>query len=119
MLWNPWGYITDGLKHITFYVQKPIPPPALVRDKPPGAPAFVKLVYHVLIFIPVVQMYLINGPVHGKSELVQVMAVNGDHLNSMVGYLYSSDINGHQGDMPSSEYTTGLRLWKYEWRQKR
>ena len=41
----------QGLKYIMFYVQKPIAPLTmcynllLVRNKPLGAPAFVKLVY--------------------------------------------------------------------------
>ena len=45
------GYMEHGLKHITYYVQKHIAAlvmcynPALVRDKPLGAPTSVKLVY--------------------------------------------------------------------------
>ena len=48
------GYMEHGLKHITFYVQKYIAPlamchnPAIVHDKPLGAPASVKLVYWML-----------------------------------------------------------------------
>ena len=44
-------YMEHGSKYITFYVQKHIAPlamcynPPRVRDKPLGAPAFVKLVY--------------------------------------------------------------------------
>ena len=47
-------YMEHGLKHITFYVQKYIAAlamcynPGLVRDKPLGAPASVKLIYYVL-----------------------------------------------------------------------
>ena len=51
------GYMEHGLKHISFYVQKQIVAmgmcynPALVRNKPLGAPESVKLVHSICIFI--------------------------------------------------------------------
>ena len=48
-----WGYMDHGLKDIAFYVQKHTAPRAvcynypLVRDKPLGTPAYVRVVYIV------------------------------------------------------------------------
>ena len=56
------GYMEHGFKDIAYYVHKRIVPLAvcynspLVRDKPPGAPAFVRLVYSL--------SFHVNRPCH-------------------------------------------------------